>query len=67
MFPLERWGPAGGHFQEGDNDWPAIVRSLDAAGYSGWVIAEPPYRTPGLEDRVWLGNIARQMDRILAM
>ena len=27
---------------EGDNDWPAIMKALDAVGYSGWGISEQP-------------------------
>src|SRR5262249_50970615 len=27
-------------FLEGDDDWPAVMRALDAIGYDGWGIAE---------------------------
>ena len=29
-------------FLEGDNNWPAIMKAVDAIGYSGWAITEQP-------------------------
>ena len=49
-------------FLEGTNDWPAIMKALDAIGYTGWGIAEQGGGgTPeGLKD------LADRMDRIFA-
>ncbi|MBI3417250.1 MAG: sugar phosphate isomerase/epimerase [Verrucomicrobia bacterium] len=49
-------------FLEGTNDWPAIMKALDAIGYAGWGIAEQGGGgTPeGLKD------LAERMDRIFA-
>lgn len=55
------------NYLEGDNDWPAIMKALDEVEYSGWGIAEPPYRPPDLDDMAWLRDIAERMDRIFAM
>lgn len=46
---------------EGDDDWPAVMKALDAVGYQGWLVAEIP---GGGETR--LKDIAARMDRILA-
>jgi L-ribulose-5-phosphate 3-epimerase len=47
---------------EGDNDWPAIMSALDAAGYNTWACAEVGGGGP---ER--MSVIAKQLDRILAM
>ena len=49
-------------FLEGTNDWPAIMKALDAIGYTGWGIAEQGGGgTPeGLKD------LSERMDRIFA-
>jgi L-ribulose-5-phosphate 3-epimerase len=46
---------------EGDCDWPAVMRKLDAIGYRGWATAEI---AGGGEDR--LREIATRMQRIFA-
>jgi hexulose-6-phosphate isomerase len=46
---------------EGDCDWPAIMKALDEASFSGWAIAEV---AGGDAER--LKFIAARMDRILA-
>jgi L-ribulose-5-phosphate 3-epimerase len=50
---------------EGDSDWPSVMAALDAANYSGWLIAEQ-YRPPDLTDAAWLSGVAQKMDAILA-
>ncbi len=47
---------------EGDCDWPAVMKALDAVGYRGWATAEIP---GGGEDR--LRDIATRMQRIFAI
>jgi hexulose-6-phosphate isomerase len=46
----------------GDVDWPAVLRALDAIGWSGWASAEvaggPPER---------LRDVAARMERVLAL
>jgi hexulose-6-phosphate isomerase len=47
---------------DGDIDWPAVMRALDDTGYHTWMCAEVPGGgVPELKD------VARRMDRILAM
>lgn len=61
-------GPFAGFRTElttGDNDWPAVMAALDAANYSGWLIAEQ-YRPPEISDADWLKNLTTRMDQILA-
>lgn len=45
---------------EGDCDWPAVVKALEAIGYEGWGTAEIPGG-----DTARLRDIAERMDRIL--
>lgn len=47
---------------EGDIDWPAVMRALDAVPYTTWMCAE--VSGGGLAE---LRDVARRMDRILAM
>ena len=49
---------------EGDNDWAATMASLDAVGYSGWLIAEQ-WRPEGLTDAEYLGGLSTKMDSLL--
>ena len=49
----------------GDSDWPSVMAALDAANYSGWLIAEQ-YRPPDISDADWLKNLITRMDQILA-
>ncbi|MBI5853523.1 MAG: sugar phosphate isomerase/epimerase [Planctomycetes bacterium] len=46
---------------DGDTDWPAVMKALDAIGYEGWFAAEVG---GGGEDR--LRDIAARMDKIFA-
>lgn len=52
-------------YQEGSNNWPAIMKALDTIGYAGWAIAEPAYASPA-EDLAGLKNISDRMDKIIA-
>jgi hexulose-6-phosphate isomerase len=49
-------------FLEGDVDWPATMKSLDAIGYTGWVIAEQG----GGDSPEGLQLLSTAIDRILA-
>ena len=49
----------------GDNDWPTVMRALDAVGYAGWLIAEQ-FRIPDLSDAAWLSHVSGKMDTIIA-
>lgn len=56
------------NYREGDNNWPEIMKALRETGYSGYGIAEPPYRPEGVSTEEWLRNyIAGRMDEIFAM
>ncbi|WP_395739426.1 sugar phosphate isomerase/epimerase family protein [Prosthecobacter sp.] len=48
---------------EGDNNWPAIMKALDAAGYSGWAISE---QRGGINPN-GLKMLTERMDKIFAM
>jgi hexulose-6-phosphate isomerase len=48
---------------EGDNDWPAIMKTVDEIGYTGWAITEQP----GGESREGLKDLAERLARILAI
>ena len=57
-----RWAGFGVELLEGDCDWPAVMKALDAVPYTGgWMAAEV---AGGGEDR--LRGIASRMDRIIA-
>jgi L-ribulose-5-phosphate 3-epimerase len=63
-------GPAKGfqvEYLEGDNNWPVIMRALDAIQYRGWAIAEPAYRPTGVEPAERLRQISERLDRIFAL
>jgi hexulose-6-phosphate isomerase len=47
---------------EGDDDWPAVMKALDAIGYDGWGIAEQP----GADSAEGLKDLSQRMDRIFA-
>jgi hexulose-6-phosphate isomerase len=49
---------------EGDNNWPAIMKTLDDAGYKGWGISEQPGEQT--RDAAGLKSMAEKMDRIFA-
>ncbi|WP_395750027.1 sugar phosphate isomerase/epimerase family protein [Prosthecobacter sp.] len=48
---------------QGDNNWPAIMKALDAAGYSGWAISE---QRGGINPN-GLKLLTERMDKIFAM
>ncbi len=52
-------------YLEGTNDWAAIMKALEATGYSGWGIAEPAYGNPA-GDAAGLKNVSERMDKIIA-
>ena len=54
----------GVQFFEGDNNWPAIMKALDDAGYAGWGISEQPGGQT--KDAVSLKTFSGLMDRIFA-
>lgn len=56
-----RWAGFGVKLEEGDCDWPAVMRALDEIGFHGWMTAEIPGG-----DREWLEDVASRMDRIAA-
>lgn len=50
---------------DGDNDWPEIMAALEEIGYSGYGIAEPPFREEGVSAEEWLRrHVAERMDKI---
>ena len=49
-------------FLKGDNDWPAVMKSLDEIGYEGWGIAEQG----GADSPEGLKKLSEEMDRIFA-
>lgn len=51
-------------FFEGDNNWPAIMKALDAVGYSGWGISEQP--GDQTKDAASLKEFSERMSRIFA-
>ena len=55
------------NYLEGDNDWLAIMSALDAVGYNGWAIAEPPWHPSQMNPAERLRDIATRMDKILSL
>jgi L-ribulose-5-phosphate 3-epimerase len=51
-------------FFEGDNNWPAIMKALDAVGYQGWGISEQPGDQAA--DAASLKDLSERMDRVFA-
>jgi hexulose-6-phosphate isomerase len=51
-------------FFEGNNDWPAIMKALDAIGYEGWGISEQPGNQS--QDDAALKDLGERMDKIFA-
>ena len=50
---------------DGDTNWPAVMKALDEAGYSGWGISEqPPNQAANVETS---HDLAQRMDRIFAL
>jgi L-ribulose-5-phosphate 3-epimerase len=61
----DKSGPYSGFevkFLEGDNDWPSVMKALDAIGYQGWGIAEQP----GADSPEGLKDLADRMGKIFA-
>ncbi|MEX0647200.1 MAG: sugar phosphate isomerase/epimerase family protein [Balneolaceae bacterium] len=56
------------NYMEGDNNWPEIVKALKEIGYSGYGIAEPPYKDPNTPTDIWLEEIiSGRMDKIFSL
>ena len=51
-------------FFEGSNNWPAIMKALDEAGYQGWGISEQPGNQA--KDGDSLKDLSERMDRVFA-
>jgi hexulose-6-phosphate isomerase len=49
---------------EGDNNWPAIMKALDAVGYEGWGISEQPQAQS--KDATEMKDLTARMDRAFA-
>jgi len=53
------------HYNEGDNNWEAIMASLKQSGYGGYAIAEPSWRGENLEPQEFLQTyVSKRMDDI---
>jgi hexulose-6-phosphate isomerase len=50
---------------EGTNNWPAIMKALDAIGYDGWGISEQPGNQS--RDAAALKDLSERMDKIFAI
>jgi len=50
---------------DGETNWPAVMRALDAAGYAGWAITEQP--APQTADVATARDMTARLDRILAL
>jgi L-ribulose-5-phosphate 3-epimerase len=50
---------------DGDTDWPAVMKALDDAGYSGWAISEQPRNQAASVETA--RDLAQRMDRIFAL
>ena len=50
---------------EGDNKWPAVMKILDHASYSGWTTSEQPGTQAA--DVETARDLAQRMDRIFAL
>ncbi|HOX56896.1 MAG TPA: sugar phosphate isomerase/epimerase family protein [Candidatus Paceibacterota bacterium] len=62
-------GPYAGfavEFLEGDNDWPTVMKAVDAIGYHGWAIVEPAWQPKDVDPAVRLKQISAKLDQILA-
>lgn len=49
---------------DGDTNWPAVMKALDRAGYSGWAISEQP--GDQASDLETARDLAQRMDKIFA-
>lgn len=59
---FKRKGSLWTNLLDGDVDWPEVRRALDEIGYSGWLTAELK-----AGDEEYLTDLAKRMDRIIAM
>ncbi len=59
---FKRKGSLWTNLLDGDVDWPEVRRALDEIGYSGWMTAE----LRGGDEK-YLTDLAKRMDRIIAM
>jgi hexulose-6-phosphate isomerase len=50
---------------DGDTNWPAVMKALDDAGYSGWGISEQPANQAA--DVETARDLAQRMERIFAL
>ena len=50
---------------DGDTNWPAVMKALDGAGYTGWAISEQPGNQAA--DVETARDLAQRMDRIFAL
>jgi L-ribulose-5-phosphate 3-epimerase len=50
---------------DGDTNWPAVMKALDDAGYTGWAISEQPGNQAA--DVETARDMAQRMDRIFAL
>jgi len=50
---------------DGDTNWPAVMKALDDAGYSGWGISEQPANQSANVEAA--RDMAQRMDRIFAL
>src|SRR5687768_16732448 len=50
---------------DGDTNWPAVMKALDDAGYSGWAISEQPANQAA--DVETARDLAQRMDRIFRL
>jgi hexulose-6-phosphate isomerase len=53
-------------YMQGDNDWPVVMRALDAVNYNGWGTAEPAYRPPNVDEPTRLAQVSGYLDKIFA-
>jgi len=50
---------------DGDTNWPAVMKALDSAGYTGWAISEQPGNQAA--DVETARDMSQRMDRIFAL
>ena len=63
--PAEATGRTRPKLLDGDTNWPAVMKALDDAAYSGWAISEqPPNQAADVETA---RDLAQRMDRIFAL
>lgn len=58
-----KWAGFGVALQEGDNNWPVIVKALDEIGYNGWATIEQP----GGDNPVGLKELCNRLTNILSL